>query len=1524
MSTDHVASRRAIAIVGMSGRFPGAHSLQQFWQNLRDGVESLETFTDDELEQAGVTAAMRALPGWVSRGTVLQDADHFDAGFFGYSPREAQIIDPQQRLFLECAWEAMEHAGYAGEPDGLTVAIYAGSSMNTYVYSQLLPNKELLASVGGYQVMLGNDKDFLTTRASYKLDLHGPSMAIQTACSTSLVAVQVACQSLLRRECDMALAGGVSITFPQRTGYQFQEGMIFSPDGSCRPFDADAKGTRSGAGAGIVVLKRLEDALADNDTIHAVILGAAINNDGAGKAGYTAPSIDGQVEAIATAQALAGVAPETISYIEAHGTATPLGDPIEIAALTRVFRESTDATGFCTIGSLKANLGHLDAAAGVAGLIKTVLALRNRELPPQLNFRAPNPQLQLEASPFRVATTPEAWVAGATPRRAGVSSFGIGGTNAHVVLEEAPAMLPSATSRDRHLLVVSAKSAEALERATTNLVDALRRNDAPALADVANTLQIGRRVFAHRRSVVARDAAEAIALLEAPDRAPVATGVHDGASRPVAFLFSGQGSQHAGMCAELYRTERVYRAAVDRCAELLQPHFGRDVRELLRDGSDGELSETYVAQPVLFTTEYALAVLWMSWGVQPAAMLGHSIGEYVAAHLAGVLSLEDALLLVSARGRLMQGMAAGDMLAVRLAPADLRARLRDGVEIAAVNAPALCTVSGTPHAIDALAAELELAGIEHRALHTSHAFHSAMMEPALAPFREIVSRVTLSPPRRPYVSNVTGTWIRPEQATSPDYWAAHLRNAVLFADGVKTLSTDPTMQLLEVGPGNALTSLARLTLGRDDATRVMASLPHPREKRSELETMLSAAGRLWANGVAIDWSGLHADESLHRVPLPTYPFERKRHWVDAPKGDATAAAGSVSMRREQLDDWFYTPTWTRAPLARTRLSALDGTWLIFGRGDALEQAVADGMRERQVSVIHVHEGPEFAVAGADRFTVRATDARDHGALLKELSQRGVIVRGVLHLWNAGAHVTVSHDRDCALHALAALGRALLVESPSAQVRLVVATTDAQSALGEPVANPDRALVSGPVLVLPLEHEGVRASTIDLDPVLADGWASSAAAALLDEAASDDADQMVAHRVGQRWARRFVSGSLPAVASKALPLTERGVYLVTGGLGGIGVTLAEWLAAQVSARLVLTSRTAMPRREEWDGWVSEHGADDATTRRILDIRRIEAAGGEVAVLVADVADEAEMRTSLATVENSWGPVRGVVHAAGVSGDGLLALSTADDARVAMDAKVAGLDCLLALLGDRTLDFVLLCSSINAVGGVAGTYAYTAANAYLDAFAISSRRPAGWSTLSIAWDAWREVGMATKVVVPAAMRAARAAYVAAGIPPRDGAEAFGRALASGLPLHVVSPYDVERLLEGRRRAHVRPDREAGTEAAAPAAESVPSERVRSSSHAAPEGDIEERLVSVWEDLLGVTTVGVHDNFFELGGHSLLATRVLARIDGFFGVRLPLRAVFEAPTIRQLGQLIAAEALATATEAAAPAGDREEFEL
>lgn len=885
-----------IAIIGMAVRFPGADSVGAFWRNLREGVESITFFTDEELRAAGVEPAALADPDYVKANGVLPGADRFDAAFFGLTPREAEITDPQHRVLLEVAWEAMERAGYDSGSMRGRVGVFAGAGLSTYLIKNLAPHRGLVESAGELALLLGNNKDFAPTRISYKLNLRGPSVSVNTACSTSLVATHLACQSLLDFHCDLALAGGVAVQVPQVQGYRHAAGGIGSPDGHCRAFDAQARGTVGGSGAGIVVLKRLAEALADGDTIHAVIRGSAVNNDGADKIGFTAPSVGGQSEVIAEAQEAAGVVPADISYVEAHGTGTELGDPIEVAALAQVFAGSGRPAGGCALGSVKTNFGHLDEAAGVAGLVKTVLALEHRELPPSLHFTVPNPKIDFAGGPFCVQARLAPWpaVPGA-PRRAGVSSFGIGGTNAHVILEEAPAPGAGDAGRPWQLLVWSARTPAALEQIAENLGRELdggfSASGSPAarsLPDVAYTLAVGRRAFAHRRFLVARDGAAAVQRWRAPGQGRVAVGLPP----DVVFLLPGQGSQYPGMLAGLYASEAVVREAVDRCAELLRAHLGFDLRTVLSPDAPGakeRLRRTAVAQPAIFVADYALAKLWLSWGVQPAALLGHSLGEYVAACLAGVFTLEHALALVAARGALMEALPAGAMLAVALPETEAAAlAAAHGLALAAVNAPGACVLSGPTVAIEGVAESLQRREVAARRLETSHAFHSAMMDPVVEPFRAQVRRAQPQAPRLPIVSNVTGRWLTDAEATDPDYWAGHLRQPVRFAAGVAFLQSTAARLFLEVGPGRALAAMVRRAVG-EQVGPVVTSTRHPEETTDDLEHLLTAAGRLWAAGVAIDWAQFYAGQRRRRVPLPTYPFERQRYWIEAPRADGAAA-----------------------------------------------------------------------------------------------------------------------------------------------------------------------------------------------------------------------------------------------------------------------------------------------------------------------------------------------------------------------------------------------------------------------------------------------------------------------------------------------------------------------------------------------------------------------------------------------------------------------------------------------------------
>ncbi|MEM7582518.1 MAG: amino acid adenylation domain-containing protein [Acidobacteriota bacterium] len=896
-----------IAIIGMACRLPGARDVEAFWQNLAEGVESITVFDDEQLRRSGVDPTRRDDPDFVPAGGVLDDIDGFDAAFFGFSPREAEILDPQHRAFLENAWHALEHAGYDPERHPGRIGVFAGTGVNTYWLNNLQTNPERLRTVDPFHIMLLNDKDYLPTRVSYKLGLRGPSLSVQTACSTSLVALHLACNSLRAGECDIALAGGVSIRVPQHTGYTYREEGIMSPDGHCRAFDASAAGTVGGNGVAIVALKRRAEARAEGDRIYAVIKGTAINNDGGHKIGYTAPSVDGQAEVIAEAQAAAGVDPDTVTYIEAHGTGTHLGDPIEIAALTEVFRRDTARRGYCAVGSVKTNIGHLDTAAGVTGVIKTALALDRRQIPPSLGFSEPNPELGLAASPFHVPTELRPWDA-ATPRRAGVSSFGIGGTNVHAVLEEASAVEReadrSSNDRDRcQLLVLSARTSHALDQLSGDLADHLEAHPTTGLADVAYTLQLGRHQFGERRALVARDPAVAAAELRRANGG--STGNPTAGGRPAtAWLFPGQGAQYPAMGRGLYLASPVFRDTVDHCLAICPPRLADDLRAVLMpngiaaDETAARLRDTSLAQPALFIVEHALATLLFDQGLAPQAMVGHSIGEYVAACLAGVFGLEDALELVIERGLLMASATPGAMLAVSEDPATLVDRLPEGLEIAAINAPGRLVVAGPEPTIATFARQLTDASIEHRRLQTSHAFHSASMDALVEPFTARVATVRRQPPTIPFVSNVTGTWITDKEAQDPAYWGAHLRQTVRFGDAVRLLAEEPTRVFLEVGPGNTLTTLVRRAIGPTRPT--LHTLRHPRQAEDDEARFMESVGQLWLHGEAPDWERLHPTPR-RRVALPLYPFEHRRYWIDSNASPETGERRAELPAHEPLD-----------------------------------------------------------------------------------------------------------------------------------------------------------------------------------------------------------------------------------------------------------------------------------------------------------------------------------------------------------------------------------------------------------------------------------------------------------------------------------------------------------------------------------------------------------------------------------------------------------------------------------------------
>lgn len=1383
--SDEEIGENDIAIVGMALRVPGANSPDQFWDNLRNGRESIVDYDEESLLAAGESKEALRNPAYVRRGGALDDMKLFDRDFFGFSPKEAAILDPQHRHFMELTWEALEDAGHTPNRFDGQIGVFAGCGMGSYFYFNVCSNQDLVDSVGLFLLRhTGNDKDFLATRTSYVLDLKGPSVNIQTACSTSLVATHLACQSLLTGESDLALAGGVTILFPTEVGYVFREGEVLSPDGHCHAFDHRAQGTVLSSGGGVVALRRLEDAVEDGDPIYAVIKGSAVNNDGGNKVGYLAPSVDGQAAAMTEAYSVAEVDPASIGLIECHGTGTYMGDPIEISALTQAFRsvggDGAKANQFCRIGSVKTNIGHLDTAAGVVGLMKAALALRHGEMPPSLNFDRPNPEIPFEQTPFIVNDQLQAWEAKGGPRRAAVNSLGVGGTNAHVILQEAGALSPPAQARPDEsaagprLLQLSAKGKKPLDGACRRLAEHLETNPDVDLGDVAYSLQNTREEFEYRRVLVANDRREAVELLEGLDPRRVFTHVVPSTRASVVFMFSGGGSQYPGMVRGLYDSEPTFREHIDRGFELHRKRTGLDLRGLVFcdpgqvEQMEAQLTDAVCMLPAVFIVEYAMVKLWAERGIEPSLMIGHSMGENVAACVAGVVTFEECLEWLVLRGELVNKTPTGGVIAVSLPPDALEPYLGDSCALAAWNAPGLCVASGAVADVDALEKRLEEAEVDFQRVPIDRAAHSSLFDPILDEFRRFIEGLDLKAPKIPFISNRTGKPITDAQARDPEYWVEHLRREVRFSEGIETILETPGHILLEVGPGQSLCSFARQQTGQGPPANIIASVRHRADPVTDEEFLLAAMGRLWASGAEIDLTSLYAQEERRRVRLPTYAWDHQSFFIDRVERSAEPTDSGLPVHLEDVTDWGFAPTWQPAPLDPRRIEAPQ-TWLIFMDRVGLGRRLKKRLEAQGHSVISVFVADSYRKRSPDEYSL-APELGQAGyqALIKDLAAEGRAPSQIVHLWlmsdverfrpgSSFFHENLQNG----FHSLYFLARALANENLPGSVHLSVISNGMQRVVeGDGPLYPEKATVLGPVEVIPRELPGLTCKSIDLTLPLAGrdafrqrllgrGKPVAGRPGSLDEIVEQleaellalPESDIVSHRAQARYVRRFESRPLrERGAAGGTPLVEGGTYLLTGGLGGLGLTLADRLAREVpKIRLVLLGRRALPDRAEWDALE----ADPATSARVQGcirrIRALEAAGAEVMTLAADVTNLDEMRLGLESVRDRFGKLDGIFHAAGVVADELIQLKTDADIERVFGPKVHGTLVLDSLLEESGASLLVLYSSTSAITAPPGQVDYVAANSFLDAFA-QSRRDHPVRTISINWGIWNGVGLA----------------------------------------------------------------------------------------------------------------------------------------------------------------------------------------
>lgn len=1465
--------KKDIAIIGMSCAFSKSETPQEFWKNLIGGDEMLDFYSEEEMLDLGIAQDTINDTNFVGLKSFVENSDTFDYAFFGYTKEEANLMDPQIRLLHEQVWKALEDSACDTSKYKGKIGLYLAASENKNWMAHTMMNQN--ESVDPFFLSQISSKEQISSLISYNLNLTGPSYFIDTACSSSLAATHLACRALLMRECSMALAGGANLKTSKEIGYQYQVGAIGSKDGYCRAFDKDSTGTVAGEGGGVVVLKRLEEALNDKDNIYAVIRASAVNNDGKRKVGYTAPSISGQADCIKLAQRVAGISYDTISYVEGHGTGTKLGDPIEVEALNNAF--SFDTEHQCALGSVKTNLGHLDTAAGIAGLIKTGLALQNKMLPPSLNFKQPNPEISFDSGPFYVNSSLQEWKQkGETPLRAGVSSLGIGGTNVHLILEESPIVEKGSSSRTYQLLPYSAKSKTSLEKFTLKLKEHFKNEEAFDLSDFAYTLKVGKTDFKHRNFIVCKDKSEALIQLERIEKKQQQP-VQATRRKNTVFMFPGQGSQYFEMAKGVYEEEPYFKSIINEGFDILTNKTGKDYGAVLGyissvDVDKNLINETYYTQPILFLIEYAFARLLMHWGIHPKYMIGHSLGEYVAACIADVFSFEDALGIITQRARLMNKVDKGDMLAIGASIDAIIPLLIEGVSVAAINTKESCVVSGNQECIAKFTEIVKSEKIPFSKLKTSHAFHSQMMDDILDEYEQELLKVNLMTPKLDFVSNTTGKLIKSEEATSPKYWVNHLRDTVNFSQGVDFLLDKGNTVFIEVGPGKALSSFCKNATKSFENSTSITLIRHPKEQKDDNQFVTTSLGQIWSQGIDINWKEYYEEETRCKISVPTYSFDNyKLDFYVNPFEQLTDNVVFGETKRH-ISQWFYSSNWKKRQLQPKREELeLNQDYLIFSEGDLLMSSVKDQLENEGGRIIEVRKGNEYDEINESFYEVNPDNEQDFEQLFERLENKGYNFKQIIFNWELKGKNQEEHVK--AFSTLLYLSKRVIAHQEGVQKKITFLSNHNYEILGKEKINALLVTVEYLASICSQENPNIFSCSIDADQASKNPKLISN---IVDELKYNYETINVAYRNEHRWVAFFDQLDLELPDQNEYVQPNK-TYVITGGLGEVGEVITTHLCKQYQSKVILIGRSPIPTEETWDEVLKNNTINASAIKKIQKLKKYRDSNAEVYYYNTDVSNQKEFIKTIATIEDEHGKISGIIHTAGnVDGKTFKPIEnlTPEIAKLQFDPKVNGVLNIYEAHKRHNFDFVWITSSLSSVIGGLTYGAYAVANKFIDTFVTSKKEELNnWFSVDLDGISEGRIGH------------------------KDLIEVFERSFsAKKIPQVIVSVHEPNQVLKDivkktkqTQQDIIEDDRP------------VIDRPTLNVDYVAPSSDTEKKLCQLWQTFFGYEQIGILDDFFELGGDSLKAMTLLKRTHKSFGVEVSIEDFFNNANISSLAKEI-----------------------